>query len=87
MVMYVHSPEQETAVRADFAERIRSSEMPPAIRAEAFRQLNRLTVLPPDTFEHYLIRGYLEAVIELPWSDRMEAEERLVSAMSGEIPG
>jgi ATP-dependent Lon protease len=86
MVMYVDSPDAETEARDAFEERIRRSEMPRAIRAEAIRQLSRLAVLPKDTFEHYLIRGYLEAVLELPWSDRMAAERRMLGTMLSECP-
>jgi ATP-dependent Lon protease len=92
MVIYVRSPQHRDDVCTEFQARIRSAEMPSSIRAEALRQLGRLSILPPDTFEHYLIRGYLEAVIELPWSDRMETEQRLLTAMleeerSGELSG
>jgi ATP-dependent Lon protease len=81
MVMHVRSPEHREDVCGEFEARIRGAEMPSSIRAEALRQLNRLSVLPPDTFEHHLIRGYLEAVIELPWSDRIETEQRALTAM------
>jgi ATP-dependent Lon protease len=80
MVMYVRSPNRDD-VCTEFEARLRRAEMPSSIRAEALRQLGRLSALPPDTFEHYLIRGYLEAVIELPWSDRMQTEERVLTAM------
>jgi hypothetical protein len=53
MVMHVRSPEHRDDVCSEFEARIRRAEMPSSIRAEALRQLARLSVLPPDTFEHY----------------------------------
>ena len=68
-------------VLAEYRERIRTARMPRTVRAEALRQLHRLTTYPIDGFEHYVIRGYLEAVIELPWPQRVEAEQRLLNTL------
>ncbi len=69
-----------------YRERIRAAAMPRAVRAEALRQLTRLRLMPTDGVEHYVIRGYLEAVIELPWPERAGIERRLLDALSGSGP-
>ena len=66
-----------------YRERIRTAPMPRAVRAEALRQVARLRRVPPDGVEHYVIRGYLEAVIELPWPERAGMERQLLDAMRG----
>ncbi len=68
-------------VIAEYRERIRLAPMPRSVRTEALRQLRRLQAAPADGFEHYVIRGYLEAVIELPWPERVEAEQRLLDTL------
>jgi len=70
-----------------YQERIRSAPMPPAVRVEALRQLARLGRVPADGVEHYVIRGYLEAVIELPWSEREGMELQLLQSMRGSEGG
>ena len=69
-----------------YRERIRSAPMPRSVRSEALRQLTRLRHAPADGVEHYVIRGYLEAVIELPWPERVGIERRLLDAMTGSEP-
>ena len=64
-----------------YRERIRTAPMPRSVRSEALRQLTRLRRVPADGVEHYVIRGYLEAVIELPWPERVGIERRLLQAM------
>jgi ATP-dependent Lon protease len=61
---------------AEYRRRIRRARMPRGVREEAFRHLARLTSLPAGSFDHYMVRGYLEAVIEVPWRERALAERR-----------
>jgi hypothetical protein len=67
---------------ARYRERIRMALMPKAVREEAFRQVARLRDVPVDGVEHYVIRGYLEAVIELPWPERVGVEQRLLEDLA-----
>jgi hypothetical protein len=76
-------PAELDEVITGYHERIRSAAMPPAVRVEALRQLARLRWVPADGVEHYVIRGYLEAVIELPWPEREGMERRLLDSMRG----
>jgi len=68
----------------DYRKRIRLANMPGTVRREARRQLARLSQLSEGSFEHYMVRGYLEAVIEMPWSERVAAERRLAAAVIGQ---
>jgi len=86
--MRTHAPASTdlNAVIEGYRDRIRAAPMPPAVRSEAFRQVARLRLVPDDGVEHYVIRGYLEAVIELPWPERAGIEQRLLDVMSGLEP-
>jgi ATP-dependent Lon protease len=70
---------EEGQLVAEYRRRIRNARMPSRIRDEAFRQLARLTTLPTGSFDHYMVRGYLEAVIEVPWQERADAERRFLA--------
>lgn len=50
--------------------RIEGAEPPPEARAEAEKQLKRLTRMNPDSAEAQVVRNYLEWVVELPWGQR-----------------
>ena len=65
----------------DYRVRIGHARMPETVRVEALRQLERLATTPAEGFEHYVIRGYLEAVVELPWPERAAAERRLLDTL------
>jgi ATP-dependent Lon protease len=67
-------------VLADYRKRIRLANMPRSIRKEAQRHLARLTGLAEGSFEHYMVRD-LEAVIEMPWPERVAAERQLLAAV------
>jgi ATP-dependent Lon protease len=71
-------------VLADYRKRIKLAKMPRTVRREARRQLARLSGLDEGSFEHYMVRGYLEAVIEMPWPERVAAERRLLAAVIGQ---
>ncbi len=57
----------ETAV-ADLRERLDRANLPAEARAEADRELNRLTSIPTASPEHSMVRTYLEWLADLPWS-------------------
>ena len=83
MLTQPQAPTDLDDVIAGFRDRIRAAPMPPSVRAEALRQVARLRLVPPDGVEHYVIRGYLEAIIELPWPERVHVEQRLLDAICG----
>ncbi len=60
----------------EFTEKIKKAKMPKEVEKEAFRQLNRLAKLMPESAEANVIRTYLEWLVELPWRkitrDRMD---------------
>jgi ATP-dependent Lon protease len=68
-------------VLAWYRRRIKLARMPQRIRREARRQLTRLATFPFGSFEHYMVRGYLEAIIEMPWPERVASEQRLLAAV------
>jgi ATP-dependent Lon protease len=68
-------------VLADYRKRIMLANMPRSIRNEARRHLARLSSLAEGSFEHHMVRGYLEAVIEMPWPERVAAERQLLAAV------
>lgn len=47
---------------------LEKAQLPPEARAEADRELNRLSSLPPAAAEYGVIRSYLEWLVSLPWS-------------------
>ncbi|MFA5238172.1 MAG: endopeptidase La, partial [Phycisphaerae bacterium] len=54
---------------------IKKAKMPEKVEAEAIRELDRLSKIPPASPEHSVIRTYLDWVCELPWS--VETKDRL----------
>jgi ATP-dependent Lon protease len=50
------------------AQNIKKARMPKAVEAEAQRELDRLSKIPPVSPEYSVIRTYLDWVCELPWS-------------------
>ncbi len=46
--------------------------MPPAVEAEAMKQLNRLERMHPDASEATMVRTYLDWLVDLPWSKSSE---------------
>ncbi|HKG03627.1 MAG TPA: endopeptidase La [Conexibacter sp.] len=47
-------------------------ELPEEVRKQVDRELARLERLPPAAAEHGVIRGYLEWIASMPWSERTE---------------
>jgi ATP-dependent Lon protease len=53
---------------ADLRERLAKAGLPAEARAEADRELNRLSSIPNASPEHSMVRTYLEWLADLPWS-------------------
>jgi ATP-dependent Lon protease len=51
----------------DLAEAVEKSKMPLEVKKEARRELTRLERMPGAAAEYGMLRGYLEALVELPW--------------------
>ena len=64
-------------------ERIEASGMPEEAYEQATRELDRLSQTPAAAAEHSVIRGYLEWLTELPWSQH--SEDRLDVTRAREI--
>ncbi len=53
-------------------ERLEKKDLPPEVRREAEREMNRLSQLPPMAPEYSVLRTYLDVVLELPWTQSTE---------------
>lgn len=52
----------------ELQEKIKKAKMPKKVREEAEKQVDRLYRMHPDSAEATVVRGYLEWLVELPWS-------------------
>ncbi len=59
----------------ELRERIEAAGLPPEAKAQADRELKRLSALPQHAPDRHLIRTYLEWLADLPWST--ETEDKL----------
>ncbi len=59
----------------ELKENIAKAKMPKPVEAEALRELDRLSKIPPASPEYSVIRTYLDWVCELPWS--LQTEDQL----------
>jgi ATP-dependent Lon protease len=63
----------------EYREKLRAAGLPPEAESEARRQLQRLERMHPDGPEAQVVRGYLEWMLELPWSvaspDRLDLHQ------------
>jgi ATP-dependent Lon protease len=53
---------------AELARRIAAAKMPPEVESQAKKELARLERMPDAAAEYGMVRGYLDWLIELPWS-------------------
>ncbi len=56
----------------DLQEKIEQAGMPPEVEKEARKQLRRLETMNFETAEASIVRGYLDWLVELPWSRSTE---------------
>ncbi|MFL5818249.1 MAG: LON peptidase substrate-binding domain-containing protein, partial [Conexibacter sp.] len=56
----------------ELREQLDALELPDEVRKQVDRELARLERLPPAAAEHGVIRGYLEWIASMPWSERTE---------------
>ena len=61
---------------AEFRKRIKDAKMPDKVLKETEKQLKRLEKMHPDTAESATVRTYLEWMVELPWSKKIEGQPR-----------
>ncbi len=77
--------EQLKAIRAELGEeetvaseteayrrRVKACGLPPDAEEKVLREVNRLAKMPPQSAEAVVLRGYLDWVTGLPWSERTE---------------
>ncbi len=56
----------------ELREKLEAAELPDEARAQAERELKRLSALPQHAPDRHLIRTYLEWMVDLPWSTQTE---------------
>jgi ATP-dependent Lon protease len=64
----------------EYREKLEAAGLPPEADAEARRQLQRLERMHPDGPEAQVVRGYLDWMLELPWSTASSEELDLARA-------
>jgi ATP-dependent Lon protease len=57
---------------ADLSERIEKTELSPQAKERAIKELKRLNHIPPISPEVGIIRGYVDWILDLPWSKTTE---------------
>jgi len=60
--------DRQTEELKQISKNIKKAKMPKKVEQEAFRELDRLSKIPPVSPEYSVIRTYLDWVCELPWS-------------------
>jgi ATP-dependent Lon protease len=60
--------DRQTEELKQIEKNIKKAKMPKAVEAEAIRELDRLSKIPPVSPEYSVIRTYLDWVCELPWA-------------------
>jgi ATP-dependent Lon protease len=53
---------------AELRRRIEAAKMPPEVAQQALKELTRLERMPEGAAEYGMVRGYLDWLVELPWS-------------------
>jgi len=67
--------DRQTEELKQISKNIKKAKMPKKTEQEAFRELDRLSKIPPVSPEYSVIRTYLDWVCELPWS--IQTKDRL----------
>jgi len=67
--------DREQAEIEELRKKIEDAKMPKNVREVSFKELDRLSRIPPGSPEYTVTRNYLEWLIELPWS--VETEDNL----------
>jgi ATP-dependent Lon protease len=67
--------DRQTEELKQISKNIKKAKMPKKVEQEAFRELDRLSKIPPVSPEYSVIRTYLDWVCELPWS--IQTKDRL----------
>lgn len=52
----------------DYADRIKELKLAPEIEEKLMREVDRLTKMSPSSQEAFVVRNYLDTVLELPWN-------------------
>jgi ATP-dependent Lon protease len=72
--------DESVAEANELREQVEAANLPEHVRETADRELSRFERLPPQSPEHGVIRGYLEWIISLPWSESTEDDLDLKKA-------
>jgi ATP-dependent Lon protease len=65
-----------------FEARVRGAGMPPAVEAEALREVARLRRIQSDSAEYNIARTWLETVCDFPWSTATQDDTGLANAQT-----
>jgi ATP-dependent Lon protease len=57
---------------ADLRELVEEKDLPQHVKTRAMRELSRLNAMPPIAPESSIIRGYVDWLLELPWTEKSE---------------